>query len=122
VEVISYKGIVISGKWNNRESKRDGSTYQMILDIQQNGYNIKGTFFAGSNIDKSDINYYFFSGQIINEYIVANYKVISRSKLGMGAFLLRVCEGGESLLGTIVFVDEEDMSIITFKDVRFTKL
>ena len=122
LETILYKGIIIRGKWNNRETKGDGKTYEMILDIQQSGYNIKGTFFAGSRTDREDISYYSFSGQIINEYIVADYKVTSRERLGMGAFLLKVEAGGKSLLGTIVFVDEGDMSITTFEDVRFIRL
>jgi len=122
LETILYKGIIINGKWDNGETRGNGSTYEMILDIEQSGYNIKGTFFAGSKIDKSDINYYSFNGQIINEYIVANYKVASRSKLGMGAFLLKAGEGGKSLLGTIVFIDEGDMNVATFKNVKFTRI
>ena len=56
IETTLYRGIMINGKWNNEVNEGDegyADVYKMILDINQKGHNIKGTFFAASKEDES---------------------------------------------------------------------
>lgn len=123
LENILYQGVFIRGRWQNKKSKgKSTDLYEMIFEIEQNGYDIYGTFFAKSVDDATDTNYYSFKGKIINNYLVGNYRVSSKEKLGLGTFLLKIDEGGLVLVGSIVFVDEVSMNISAFEDIKFTKL
>jgi len=122
LETLLYRSIIIEGKWSNRKEKKDKTGYEMILDVKQNGYKVKGTFFAGHRVEKSDACYYHFNGQIKDGYIMASYEIADREKIGMGELLLKLNEGGEALIGTIVFVAEDTMNITTFKEVKFSRL
>ena len=61
------------------------------------------------------------NSEIINDYLVVNYKITSREKMGLGAFVLKIDEGGEILKGNIAYVNESNMSITTLSNVKFKR-
>lgn len=124
IETILYRGILIGGRWSSYHKHNIDNEYEMNLDIRQTAYNVEGEFFAKSIHPQSkisDINYYKFKGEIINDYLVVNYKITSREKMGLGAFVLKIDEGGEILKGNIAYVNESNMSITTLSNVKFKR-
>lgn len=120
LESVLYQGVIIEGRWSNKKLA-DTTSYEIVLDIEQKGYNISATFVASHKVNKSDNNYYLAKGKVNQGYVMLNYKATSRQKLGMGCILLRIEEGGDALIGTILYIDEAKMNTQTIKDIKFVK-
>ncbi len=143
-----YKGVVIAGKWSGDKkhqaclckdcAEKKGvpvgthivtSSLETTLELKQNGYHITGLFSAktisyedGKPTSDEYENLYTLNGRVNDNYVVMQYQPVSRSRTGLGAFVLRVKDGGKSLEGSVSFVEETEMDIATIKDIRLTRV
>ncbi len=146
LEQYFYTGTLLDGTWNAIAKYRSSSysshenstsvvTYEqernLILNLRQNGTKISGTFYAKSEtkkiksgiekIENEYSNQYKIEGIITNNYLILNYKALSRNRTGLGSFVLQITHGGTKLKGGISFIGEGGESIETLNRIEFIR-
>jgi hypothetical protein len=137
LENLLYKGVILSGSWDGKKVRHyknssEESTdlihdeLKMHLELKQVGYNITGIFTAEaytSTKNTKDVynNFYTISGHIHDNFLVLEYHPSSRKRTGLGSFVLEVKNGGNQLIGDVVFVDEGDMEIVSVRNITFKR-
>ncbi len=109
---IIYRGIDLNGDWFGIESvgKKENfpKHYEHSIDIKQTGHVVKGSI-SVKNVfdDESDnsISEYIFQGEISDNYLLISYSRKNRTKMGMGAYLLKVTGQGDFLIGSSIFMN-----------------
>jgi hypothetical protein len=109
-----YEGINISGTWRGGFSIQHGGNNDQeiknVFDIKQTAFSIKGVFFA-ETIYKNDrskdySNQYEFTGKIVNNMIIMNYRAISDKRTGVGTLMMKPVNGGKILKGHIIHSED----------------
>ena len=135
-----YEGVIIEGSWGGGHSKKEvheilgkpekTHTFEPRIDmhmniLEQKGHNITGVFHAESYNKAGEqtkyINDYEIKGNIIGNYVVINYRALSKKRAGLGSFVLEIKDGGRELQGGVSFVSEDDMEIGTLEKVSLRR-
>lgn len=128
-----YKGVILEGVWNGTRVTPKSHEKTVLnlcdelslhLELKQRGYDISGIFSAESRFAKSKegddheqaskyINLYNIKGHVHDSYVVLEYCPISRKRTGLGTFVMQVKDGGKIMQGSISFVEEGNMEVMS---------
>lgn len=127
-ENLSYRGVLIDGKWRSEQLSFDidhGNRLEILLELTQSGYKVSGIFRART-VHPGDVpdyeNLYQLSGEIRDNNVVLNYCASSRRRVGLGALVLQVKDGGKGLRGSISFVEESDLGVESVSEVHLRRV
>ena len=117
-----YRGVIISGTWTACYKSGEHYKVDMTMRIRQKAYTLFGTFEAKTTqVEQEYINQYSLKGRIADNYAMLEYSPLSRSRIGLGTFVLRVTKGGKQLKGSTAFLGENNGDIGALEDVLFEK-
>lgn len=82
------------------------------MNLKQNGALLEGeillqnSFKKMNNEDKEKFFNFAVSGKILDGRVLVTYQAKFSENTDMGAFLLRIADGGKSLVGSVVFTSD----------------
>lgn len=141
LEQNAYKGVYVDGTWNSVIKSnlspvgpiQKYNVRHLTLNLFQKGNAVRGSFYAkaeyfdrtanGTDIlTREYANQYAVKGEVVNNYLILNYKALSRQRTGLGALVFQVTHGGIELNGGISFVGEGNVEAInTLSVVEFKR-
>ncbi len=151
LEQYFYKGVILDGTWNavvknksfnqvikvvNVDQSITNHPVQqqeknLTINLRQKGTKITGTFYAKTEtkkiqdnkekIEKEYANQYKLEGHVADNFIILNYKALSRNRTGLGSLVLQITHGGTKLRGGISFIGEGGEYIQTINEVIFER-
>lgn len=108
--VIVYQGLKIDGFWvgfyeeGDTQNERDGSDPDYSIHIEQKAHNIKGTIVRNKNQDGTrDIKDFYFEGIFRNGDLVLFYTPKDKTRLGLGAYVMKLTDDGRTMEGNSLF-------------------
>lgn len=116
-----YRGLDIEGNWKATKEEHP-SKYEFHLRIKQAGHKISGKYLA-KNIypHKEAYSDYTFIGFIKDNYILIQYETSNNKTIGLGAFLLQISNGGDSLVGPLLFMDRNQTDVHSLESIQFIR-
>ncbi len=124
---VIYKGVKIDGKWITTVPFKKGTNHKEVIfhetfDIKQKGNDISGTCSIKNQFEiDSSISTYDIKGTLINGYVTLTCIINSQSETGMMNLLLKICEGGTALTGSVIWIDRNGEDILTFTEYRLVR-
>ncbi|WP_162710408.1 hypothetical protein [Rhizobium leguminosarum] len=117
-----YKGLLVNGTWIGERPDR-GRTYGFILDIVQDGYNLRGTFVANNTHEdgKKTSKTYAIRGNIYNNYIILTYEPVSSRSYGSGTFVFQLYTAGRVLKGGMLYMRTTSGEIQAVDDLELSR-
>jgi len=126
---LSYQGVEIDGHWSGENHESDSETGTSIsnecnLFLTQNAHSLKGTFlYKFKSDDKSFSLEFEVKGYIWEGYITLNYTPKDKRVTSYATSLLKLHDGGISLVGIWLFrdvnnetVNQSPMSLLRAKE------
>lgn len=104
----AYGGLKLAENWSC-QFEIDAQDAEETIKLKQYGQQIEGRIDSSIGHAKYQLNSKFF-GEIVDEYIFAFYKPISKGDFGSGVILLRILERGTKLEGCCAFQYTKDRS------------
>jgi len=124
---LLYKGVKIDGKWIatilfKKDTNHEEVTFHETFEIKQKGNYISGTCSIKNQFDiESSISTYDIKGILINGYITLTCTINTKTETGMMNLILRICEGGYALSGSVIWIDRNGEDILTFPEYRLVR-
>ena len=124
---LIYKGVKIDGKWITTIAfKKDTDHKEVIFhetfDIKQKGNEISGICSIKNQFDiESSISTYDIKGTLINGYVTLTCFINSPSETGIMNLLLKICEGGATLNGSVIRIDRNGEEILSYTEYRLVR-
>jgi hypothetical protein len=120
-EELLYKGVDIDGKWATTHVT-PSTTYHLTLHVDQKANKLSGTYYEkcvhGSEETSAE---HSITGTLVNNYIIINFSPISRKIIAPGTMLLKIMDGGSSLHGDILYINELGTDIWYLKGIKFKR-
>ena len=110
-QVKIYRGLDIEGTWKAKE-EFEGNQYEYTIEINQTGHKISGKYIARNIFDDEEsYSYYEVTGIIRDNYVSIQYITSNNKQIGLGSFLLKIADGGDSLIGPLIYLDKSETGV-----------
>lgn len=123
LDILLYRGVDISGSWQAvRKIPESNFEMTILMNLKQKAYKIQGTFQAKSIQNETEyLNQYFIKGKIIDNYLIIDYTPLTKTRIGLGNFILRVEHGGTRLRGAASYIAENIDRIVAVDNLEFSR-
>jgi hypothetical protein len=103
-QMAVYRGIYLAGNWVGEQTSPRGK-FGFKFELKQIGHSIKGTFYSNDEYGgKKRSRVYDLDGEIYHNHLFLKYKNKQPNQLGLGGFLFTIRDGGDELLGSMMFL------------------
>lgn len=123
IRALFYQGIILEGEWNAK-GERDEYFWEAIMNVKQNGANLKGDILLKNDIKGEDRDTFFnlkFKGVVKDSRVLLNYEAKSRKNVNMGTLLLRIADSGQTLQGAVLYISDREKGIGVTNEIEYKR-
>lgn len=118
-----FKGLDVSGNWNNEFNFNGDVLAEQTLELEQKGHLLTGQMSSTYKKKKPSVTVSFkIEGEIFDNYIFLRYKPTDKKHLGGGSIMLKIVEGGSKLEGGLVAIDRFTSDIMVSKNSDWSRI
>jgi hypothetical protein len=96
--------VTLTGVWTGTQTSARG-IFGFKFDLRQSGNKIHGTFFANDDVGGRRLSRtHILRGEVHHGHVTLTYRNANSRSVGLGSFLFAVRQGGEKLVGNMLFL------------------
>jgi len=98
------KEITLTGVWIGTQTSPRG-VFGFRFELRQSGHRIHGLFYASDVVGGSKLSRtHILQGEVHHGHMMLTYRNKEPRSMGMGSFLFAIRQGGEKLVGDMLFL------------------
>lgn len=113
---IIYSGVRIEGQWYTQKIfKETGTIQDELMEIKQHAYKLSGIYTVTKRIpdtENVELKTFVLEGKIKDGFVHLVSHNTDKTKIGITCSLYKVASGGDSLIGSDIWVDVGSNAII----------
>jgi hypothetical protein len=96
--------ISVTGVWTGSQTSPRG-VFGFRIELRQSGTRVYGVFYANDEVSgKKSSRAHLVQGEVHHGHVTLTYRNKDRRSVGMGSFLFAIRQGGEQLVGDMLFL------------------
>lgn len=121
-QAAMHRGVSLSGTWTGEQTSPRG-TFGFHLELSQTGPKVKGTFVSNDAeaSGKKRSRTQLVEGEIHHNHLFLMYRNKDRAQVGLGGFLFAIREGGDQLVGSMLFLQTSSGNVSSSNDLKLER-
>jgi hypothetical protein len=116
-----HRGVSLSGTWVGTQSS-DRGKFGFKFELTQVGGRVKGTFHSNDEYGgKKRSRTHLLVGEVFHNHLILNYRNRDSNQMGLGAFLFTIRDGGDELLGSMLFFQTDTGQVNSSDELRLNR-